>query len=255
MRVLTGDFAGLFAFPAQSVLPKRQRLAKRYFEKGLPGSSRAVASAKAFLKDAVASVFLTHAGIGSGDPRPVLAVISLELRPGFQLDFDALALLDSQIPYQCVYEVISGSMDERLVQTVTGLKSVAVDATGVWVLKGRVQTYYTSVPVAVGTERVSVSAVNTPREVHEAVVKALMPTDLVGSVGVAQTDGEADRPVEVSASAPTVAQVEQLVRERDELDQQLRSLEQQRKREKQPARQSKIRRQMMELKKKRDALD
>lgn len=242
MKVLTGNYAGLFDYPRQWKLARSQRLAKSRFREILAGSSAPKRVARAFLAEQVESVYLTHALIGSAaEGQAAVVVIRVQLKQGDQFDLESLALLDSAIPYQCILEVVystgrsivdvshASAAPALLGFTLAGSKKLEKDASGSWQLRGRAQTYYRSQEAALDAERPKLNAESTPNQFFEAVLKELMPAELpIGQL--------------------TVDEVEQNLKFKDELLAAIKKLQEQHRREKQPARKLELAQRMRQLK-------
>lgn len=248
MKVLTGNLAGLFDYPAQWKLARPQRLAKSRFREKIAGSSAPKRGARTFLAEQVESVYLTHALIGSAtEGQAAVVVIRVQLKQGGQFDIESLTLLDGAIPYQCILEVVystvcsiveashASAAPTLLGFTLAGSKKLEKDASGSWRLRGRVQTYYRSQEAALDAERPKLNAESTPSQFFEAVLKELMPAEL-------------------PANQLTVAEVEQNLKAKDQLLTAVKKLQAQHRREKQPARKMELAQRMRQLKAEIDSL-
>lgn len=234
VRVIESEFSQAFTYPEQFRLAPRRRIAKSYFERGLPLSgARSNRAARAFLKNAVQAVYLTHLNIDAvAENFRAVAVLSLELKAGANLDCDALERLDDLIPYQCIFEVSELVDDTPRLRTVTGLKGLRLDSSDEWKLQSRVQTYYLSQPVEFTAPRLSFSLLSSSADVHEAVLKALMPQELLIQGAPAQDSVEDEASGQATFEAiRSPAEVEALLRERDEMKRKVSTLQKQLRRE------------------------
>lgn len=251
MREVVGEQIGLLTYPERFAVARPLRLAKDRFKEQLKGKSSPVREARAYLKEAVNSVFLTHAFVGTAESGlPAVVVLRVTLKAGAQWDSERFAFLDSTIPYQCLIEVLVPDAGQGTVSafTVTGRKKLERNAQGEWQVRARAHTYYRSKVSETFSADSAVGAEATPELFHDTVIKTLLPSNYreltednfveTSIPDAANTSGAVDSEAGMEQGPPTlsVEQLEATLKRRDELEARIKKLNGQRSREKQPAR-------------------